>query len=102
MHPHHMPEHDHIACSVCGRIFTRPWNMMREGTQTCATCVRPQASRGGYEPMVQIESGEHQRLLHLYYALFEHEMTPSAQTSTALYQAIQRCNKYFEGGSSCH
>ncbi|WBF67221.1 hypothetical protein LN040_16120 [Desulfovibrio subterraneus] len=101
MHPLHMPEHDHIACCVCGRTFTRPWHMMREGMQTCAACIRPRTTRGGYEPMVQIESGEHQRLLHLYYALFDHELIPTTRSNAALSQAMQRCNRYFEGGTSC-
>ncbi|GFM32966.1 hypothetical protein DSM101010T_13310 [Desulfovibrio subterraneus] len=51
--------------------------------------------------MVQIESGEHQRLLHLYYALFDHELIPTTRSNAALSQAMQRCNRYFEGGTSC-
>ncbi len=52
--------------------------------------------------MMQIEVGEHQRLLQLYYAVFEHDMAPCERTAGTVRTAMQRCNRYFEGGATCH
>lgn len=97
----HPPDHDHVACSLCGRGFARPWHLIREGIPICPTCSRPLSCRGGYEPMIQIEAGEHQRLLQLYYAHFEHDVHPSDNSAVAVRQAIARCNRYYEGGTPC-
>ncbi len=98
-------EHEHAACAtcaICGRSFPHPRPAFSRQVRTCPSCSRPAPVRGGYEPMVQIEAGEHQRLLQLYYAHFEHDVHPSAETAATLRRAMLRCNKFFEGGTSCH
>lgn len=51
--------------------------------------------------MIQIEAGEHQRLLQLYHALFEHDMTHTEQAADNVRRAMTRCNRFFEGGTAC-
>ncbi|MCT4534511.1 hypothetical protein [Halodesulfovibrio sp.] len=95
---YHAPER--TRCTVCGRNFSRPWRMACVGLAICPECNQPRTG-SGYQPMVQIEVGEHQRLLQLYYAEFNHHAAPTPNSGHAVMRAIERCNTFYNGGRSC-
>ena len=100
---------ERVVCCVCGRQFSRPaFHVAKSALPVCAGCMRARGVSGGYEPMIQIEVGEYQRLLKLYYAAFERahvlggSVEPEKQKGEAdiiLNTALEQCNRYFEGGS---
>ncbi|MBL3582550.1 hypothetical protein [Oleidesulfovibrio alaskensis] len=89
-----------VRCAQCGRPFHVSVRKLREGMMLCAGCMDTR-SRCNTDPMVQIEQGEHSRLLRLYYAVFEHECARTPATETACRKAFDDCNRFFEGGSPC-
>jgi ribosomal protein L37AE/L43A len=91
---------ERTRCTVCGRNFSRPWRMACIGIAICPECNQPRIG-SGYQPMVQIEVGEHQRLLQLYYAEFNHHASPTIHSGHAILRAIERCNTFYNGGRSC-
>lgn len=95
-----LPIMNEVHCAICGRPFYRSQRQIAEGLTVCAGCM---VSRyhGTVEPMIQIEQGEHKRLLRLYYASFEYACNASQDTWSAVEKAFDDCNHFFEGGSQC-
>lgn len=89
-----------VRCAQCGISFCISVRKVREGLMSCAACMKTRA-RNNTEPMIQIEQGEHRRLLRLYYAIFEHECARTHATEAACQKAFDDCNQFFEGGSPC-
>ncbi|WP_035065955.1 hypothetical protein [Nitratidesulfovibrio termitidis] len=88
-------------CAVCGSSFGLEDAEVLARVVLCPACAEGCSLHDRRLPMMFIEVDEHRRLLGLYHASHDEARHPTPETVRNRLRALEACNRFFEGGTSC-